>query len=50
METDAANPQGKYGLHEYSLSDFGLSEKELSDKNSDYCRLYRQLKTGHKEG
>jgi hypothetical protein len=43
IETDAANPQGKYGLHEYSLSDFGLTEKELAERNSEYCRLYRQL-------
>jgi hypothetical protein len=40
---DSENPQGKYGIHEYSLSDFGLAEKTLEQKNRAYYSLFNQL-------
>ena len=45
-KADLENPQGKYGIHEYSLSDFGLNEKELVQRNATYYELYRRLETG----
>jgi hypothetical protein len=44
---DSENPQGKYGIHEYNLSDFGLKEEELIKRNSAYCSLYQKLKAEH---
>jgi len=43
MKAEKENPQGKYGIHEYSLSDFSLSREELERKNSSYYQLYKQL-------
>jgi hypothetical protein len=37
------NPQGKYGIHEYSLKDFDLSREELLQKNASYFQLYNKL-------
>lgn len=40
---DSENPQGKYGIHEYSLSDFGLTKQDLEQKNEGYFSLYNKL-------
>ena len=45
-KADLENPQGKYGIHEYSLSDFGLNEEELVQRNATYYNLYRKLVAG----
>lgn len=37
------NPQGKYGIHEYDLSDFGLDAHDLAQKNNAYFALYNKL-------
>ena len=37
------NPRGKYGIHDYRLSDFGLSREDLMNKNADYYSLYNSL-------
>ncbi|MFH0757452.1 MAG: sulfotransferase [Bacteroidota bacterium] len=41
---ESENPQGKYGIHEYDLSDFGLNARDLVQKNSAYYALYHKLK------
>jgi len=46
-ETD--NPQGKYGAHEYSLTDFGLSREDLLQKNASYYLLYNKLVEAHQQ-
>lgn len=40
---DLNNPQGKYGIHEYDLSDFGMSGEDLRKMNSKYFTLYHSL-------
>ncbi len=47
QNAESANPQGKYGIHEYSLADFGLTREELINKNAAYSDLYRKLETDH---
>lgn len=37
------NPKGKYGIHDYRLSDFGLSRDDLMHKNADYYSLFNSL-------
>ena len=46
---DSENPQGKYGTHEYKLSDFGLSKENLIKKNADYYKLYNSLNRSKKD-
>lgn len=36
------NPQGKYGIHEYKLSDFGLCRDDLVQLNASYMQLYER--------
>jgi len=43
------NPQGKYGIHEYSYKDFGLTKDDLLKNNSAYYSLYNTLSTVKKE-
>ena len=45
---ESANPQGKYGIHEYQAADFGLSRKELSERNAAYFKLYNTLEANQK--
>jgi len=45
LQAEAENPKGKYGSHEYRLSDFGLSREDLMEKNASYFELYHSLKT-----
>jgi hypothetical protein len=40
---ETENPKGKYGVHNYRLSDFGLSREDLIRKNAAYCKLHRSL-------
>jgi len=35
-----SNPQGKHGLHEYSLEEFGLTNEQVAKKFEDYKRHY----------
>lgn len=42
-QADQENPQGKYGIHEYRLSDFGLSREELVARNTSYFQLFNSL-------
>lgn len=37
------NPQGKYGVHHYSLDDFGLSENELLGRANGYPDFFNTL-------
>jgi hypothetical protein len=43
QKAELENPKGKYGIHEYRLSDFGLTREQLVEKNVSYFRLYNQL-------
>lgn len=36
----AANPQGKFGRHEYKLAEFGLTAEQLRDSFGDYLAAY----------
>jgi hypothetical protein len=38
-----ANPQGRFGKHQYSLSEWGLSEQDLRPYFSDYLRVHPVL-------
>ena len=42
-QAEQENPQGKYGIHEYRLSDFGLSREELVARNTSYFQLFNSL-------
>jgi hypothetical protein len=42
---DTENPQGKYGIHEYNLSDFGLSPQELLTRNRSYFEMFNRLES-----
>jgi len=35
-----ANPQGKFGRHEYKLAEFGLTTEQLRDNFADYLAAY----------
>jgi hypothetical protein len=48
QRADSENPRGKYGTHEYKLSDFGLSREDLVKKNADYYKLYNSLNRSKK--
>jgi hypothetical protein len=41
------NPKGKYGVHDYRLSDFGLSREDLIKRNTEYYKLYNSLINQH---
>ncbi len=43
------NPQGKYGIHEYSLADFGLNRGDLKQRNTSYFKLYDQLEAAYEQ-
>ncbi len=43
--TASENPQGKYGIHEYKLTDFGLNKEDLMQKNASYFKLFNKLKS-----
>jgi hypothetical protein len=45
QRVEAENPQGKYGIHEYALSDFGLLKEDLLERNAEYFRLFNKLTT-----
>jgi hypothetical protein len=47
QKADSENPQGKYGIHEYDLSDFSLKKEELIQRNTAYCNLFHKLKADH---
>lgn len=36
----AANPQGKFGKHTYSLADYGMRKKDLEPYFSDYLKVH----------
>lgn len=40
------NPQGRYGVHEYELSQFGLSTKDLAPHFADYLAVYDVVREG----
>lgn len=42
-QAEQENPQGKYGIHEYRLSDFSLSREELVARNASYFQLFNSL-------
>ena len=46
---EGQNPKGKYGTHEYRLSDFGVSREDLREKNASYFNLYQSLKSQNKD-
>lgn len=46
-KADMENPQGKYGIHEYNVSDFGLSREDLFHRNTDYFQLFNKLEANH---
>lgn len=41
------NPQGKYGVHEYKLSDFELNREDLFQRNPSYFKLYENLEAAY---
>jgi hypothetical protein len=44
IRAEAANPYGKYGIHEYSLQDFNLEPDDLAQRNSSYLQLLDSIK------
>ena len=44
QRAEMENPQGKYGIHEYSPEDFGISREELIQKNASYMQVYEKLR------
>jgi hypothetical protein len=40
LQADKDNPQGKYGIHEYSLADFGLTEEDIRKQTSNYQEFF----------
>ena len=47
QQAELKNPQGKYGLHNYKLSDFGLKKEDLIQKNGAYFQLYKELEAAY---
>ena len=43
LKAEAANPYGKYGIHEYSLRDFNLDTDELKNRNPAYMNLLNSV-------
>jgi len=43
LKAEAANPYGKYGIHEYSLRDFNLDTDELKNRNPAYLNLLNSV-------
>lgn len=41
MEANLSNPQGKYGVHKYELSDFGIDENYIDQYTSAYQQFQR---------
>jgi hypothetical protein len=41
MEANRSNPQGKYGVHKYELSDFGIDENYIDQYTSAYQQFQR---------
>jgi hypothetical protein len=40
LQADNDNPQGKYGIHEYSLADFGLTENDIRRQSINYQEYF----------
>jgi len=43
------NPQWKYGMHEYDITDFGMTAEDLYTMNSDYQDFVKKIKSAQKE-
>jgi hypothetical protein len=43
LKAEAANPYGKYGIHDYSYEDFNLGPEDLAQRNSAYMKLWNEL-------
>lgn len=50
LRADAANPYGKYGIHEYSLQDFSLGPDELKNRNTAYMKLWSRIRKSVENG
>ncbi|MEA3479732.1 MAG: sulfotransferase, partial [Bacteroidota bacterium] len=44
IHANEVNPQGKYGIHEYALSDFGLAHNDILLTTSSYHELLKNIK------
>jgi hypothetical protein len=40
LQADNDNPQGKYGIHEYSLADFGLNRDDIRKQTGNYQEYF----------
>jgi len=43
VEANRSNPQGKYGVHKYELSDFGIDEHYIDQLTSAYQQFQRSI-------
>lgn len=43
------NPQWKYGMHEYDITDFGMTAEDLYAINSDYLDLVKRIQSVQNE-
>jgi len=43
VEANRSNPQGKYGVHKYELSDFGIDEHYIDQFTSAYQQFQRSI-------
>ena len=46
-ETEIRNPQGKYGLHEYSPEDFGIDNQYIDQYTQAYQKFQKELDLAH---
>jgi hypothetical protein len=47
ITAESENPQGKYGTHEYKLSDFELNREDLIQRNPSYYSLYEKQEAAY---
>jgi hypothetical protein len=43
IQADRENPKGKYGIHEYQLTDFGLSKQDLMQHTAHYHEFVQSI-------
>lgn len=49
IQNEKNNPKGKYGAHQYAVTDFGITNDFILKETNAYQKFYHQLKSGHEE-
>jgi hypothetical protein len=49
IQNEKNNPKGKYGAHQYAITDFGITNDFILKETNAYQKFYHQLKSGHEE-